>query len=230
MMAMTSNNQDSIEQAKKLSGLIRNDQKPYKKILTAYSYFSFALTKILERYIPQKPSSSTFDILNFGCGNIFYDDAVNSDLMVLHRYIRKSRTPDLFWSGTIELKNYEGHFRAIICEHVIEHILPDNVLVLFSNFYSALKKGGDIVITFPDIQRLQKCVTCQGFSSPIIAVNSAVYRFGHAFMYDVSLVEEMLQQVGFVDVRTVSFHDIPLNRYLHSERESESSYVIARKS
>ena len=226
---MEHENSEHMKQALVLSGLIRNDQKLFTRLIKQYWKFAFMATRIYERYAPQIPMNTGNDILNFGCGNLLYENAVNSDLLAPHRYLKGKKRPDLYWSGTLELKYLQNYFKGIVCEHVIEHILPDDVLALFSNFLNALKSDGTLVVTFPDIRRVLDSNTCQGFTSSTVAANSVIYRFEHLFMYDTEIVCEMLMSVGFKDVGVAKFSEVTLNQYLDPSREVETSYVTAKK-
>ncbi len=222
-------NIDPMEQALSLAKIIRKDKKFPSALIDWYWGFSFRATRIYEKYVPQRPKNYENNILNFGCGNRFYEKVVNSDLLAPHRHLKGKRRPDLYWSGTTELKTLQGFFNGIVCEHVIEHILPDDVLGLFSNFINALKPDGMMVVTFPDIRRVLTSDACQGFTSPTAAANSVIYRYGHRFMYDTDIVCEMLRSVGFKEVSVTTLNEIPLKQFLDPGREVETSYLIARK-
>jgi hypothetical protein len=222
-------NMEPMEQALSLAKLIRNDKKWSSPLIYWYWGFAFRATRFYEKYVLQTPKNNGNNVLNFGCGNRFYENSVNSDLLAPHRHLKGKRRPDLYWSGTTELKTLQGFFNGIVCEHVIEHILPDDVLGLFSNFIGALKPGGTMVVTFPDIRRVLTSNACQGFTSSTTAANSVIYRHGHRFMYDPEIVCEMLRSVGFKEVNVATLNEIPLKQFLDPGREVETSYVIARK-
>lgn len=222
-------NNESMKQALSLAGIIRSERNWFTPLVGLYWRFAFRATRAYERSVPQKLRNTEDKVLNFGCGNRFYEDAVNSDLLAPHRFFKGKRRPDLYWSGTTKLKNLQNFFNGIVCEHVIEHILPDEVMGLFSSFWTALKPGGILIITFPDIRRVLDSNACEGFTSSTAAANSVIYRYGHQFMYDTAIVGEMLASVGFKDVNASSFNELALNKFLDAGREVETSYVIAYK-
>jgi predicted SAM-dependent methyltransferase len=227
---MRHENSEQMKQALTLASLIRNDHQWIPRLIRQYWGFAFKATRVYERYFPQRSKNTKNEILNFGCGNRFYENAINSDLLAPHRYLKNKRRPDLYWSGTINLKHMQNYFNGIVCEHVIEHILPDEALGLFSNFLNTLKPGGTIVVSFPDIRRVLNSKACQGFTSPTVAANSVIYRFEHRFMYDTDIVCEMLMSAGFENVSVAIFSEVSLNQFLDPNREAETSYVIAKKS
>ena len=220
---------DGLTQALQLSSLLEKDRSIKSRLANAYSNYTYRLTRIYEGIVSQRIRKDEADILNFGCGYQYYEAAVNCDLLTPHRYLMNKRRPDIYWSGTTELNCIINRFNGVVCEHVIEHILPVHVLGLFRNFHRALKEEGVAVITFPDIRKVLACTQCQGFSSPTVAANSVIYRFGHAFMYDTDIVCEMLIQAGFKDVRPSFLESSPLRDFLAEDREPETAYVLARK-
>jgi hypothetical protein len=219
---------NSLDEAVSLVGLMRAGRGWRSVLATRYWRLAFRLTRMMEALTEQrlaKPSARR--VLNFGCGNRFYEDAVNSDLFAPHRFVKGKRRPDLYWSGLTDLKGLHGYFEGIVCEHVIEHIHPDAVLEIFRNMRSLLSDNSVIVVSFPDVQRVLSNGHCQGFSSPIVAANSLIYRHGHCFMYDVELVKQLLLRAGFATMEEKTFESVPLRWALDPGREDESSYVTA---
>lgn len=194
-----------------------------------YWVFCFRLTRVYERIVPQSLRGPKRRVLNFGCGNRVQDAIINSDLLAPHRFFTKKALPDFYWSGTTRLKGFEEFFVGLVCEHVIEHILPDDVYNLIDGFFYVISHGGTLVITFPDVRRVLEDNCCQGYKSSTVALNALVYCHGHRFMYDVNIVQDMLQAVGFRDIKTGRLDEMPLNDYLDSRREVETSYISARK-
>lgn len=219
-----------VDQAFHLARQMRTDRRWFTPLVALYWKLAFISTRILEKRITQHPVGLQNDtVLNFGCGNRFYVGAVNSDLFTPHRYIKRKRRPDLFWSGVTELEYLRGRFKGVVCEHVIEHMLPDNALNLFKNFFRVLAPAGVIVISFPDIHRVLANGDCQGYSSSMVALNSVVYRHGHTFMYDKDMVCELLRQAGFSEIEVTSFERAPLPEFLDPNREFESAYIVAKR-
>lgn len=218
---------ESMNQAFALSRQLKSDKRWFAALVGLYWASCFRITRLYERIISQSPQGGKRKLLNFGCGNHFQDAIVNSDLFAPHRFLKRKRRPDLFWSGTNRLERFDDYFEGIVCEHVIEHILPDNVAGLFSNFFLVLRPGGTLVITFPDVRRVLQSNGCQGYQSSTVALNSLIYRHGHRFMYDVDIVSEMLAEAGFERVKTGAFSDMPLRELLDPGRETETSYISA---
>lgn len=226
---MTYSSSEPVNQALSLSRQLQEDQRWFTRFFAWYWAFCFRITRIYENIIQQQPPAGKTRFLNFGCGNRFQEAIVNSDLFAPHRFVKRKRRPDLFWSGTSRLKHFEDYFDGIVCEHVIEHILPCSVACLFSNFFQVLRPGGDLAVTFPDVRRVLENRGCQGYESSTVALNSLIYRHGHRFMYDIDIVSSMLINAGFKEVKAGALADMPNKALLDPGREMETSYIWARR-
>jgi len=186
------------------------------------------LTALVEEWSARRTVGNS-RTLNFGCGNALMDDAVNADLFAPHRFLAGRRRPDLYWRGTKQLQTYEQYFRLIVCEHVIEHMLPDDVLKLLEGLYGVLAPGGDIVLSFPDVGTILEQAGRPGVATSAIELNSVIYRHGHRFMYDSILARDLLGAAGFEDIRSGTRSEMPRAERLLASRESQSVYVSARR-
>ncbi|MFC1772736.1 methyltransferase domain-containing protein [Pseudomonadota bacterium] len=217
------------EEALLLARMIRQEGRLLHRMASVYWKLAFHLTRVVEHLPQSLPKDQRQSVLNFGCGNQFYDNAVNSDLFSVHRFLLNRRRPDIYWTGTSDIASLRGHFSDIVCEHVIEHLLPDVVAALFSSLFKVLNRGGKVVVSFPDVQKILKGEPTYGFSSSIVSLNSVTYRHGHAFMYDTDIVAELLRTAGFSNVAVTTLDNAPLQEFLLPGREPESAYVTAEK-
>lgn len=217
-----------VEESLALAGAIRADRQWRARAVTLYWSACFRLTGIVERWHGRE-RRAPHAVLNFGCGNHFLDGAVNADLFAPHRFLLRKRRPDLYWRGTRQLPAYEQCFQQIVCEHVIEHMLPDDMLKLIEGLYGVLAPGGEIVLSFPDLAMILEQVRRPSAASAAVDLNSAIYRHGHRFMYDSVLVSDLLRSSGFEGVRTGSRSEMPFAERLLKSRETQSVYVTARK-
>lgn len=217
-----------IHESFDLARQIRAERNWRYKLISFYWMRCFRLTKLLEQFIrPNARSLASKRVMNYGCGNKFYDQAINVDLFAPHRFLLGKRKPDLYWSGTVPVPELTGCLDGVVCEHVIEHILPDDVQGLLSNFRSVLNDNGVFVVSFPDIGKVLSGGLCQGYATKSASVNALIYRHGHCFMYDTDLVVELLRSAGFEKVRAEKFDDLPLMEFIGPGRADESSYVVA---
>jgi hypothetical protein len=210
-----------------LARAMRADRQWRARAARLYWVGCLRLTGIVERWLdPGRMKPHT--VLNFGCGNHFLDHAVNADIFAPHRFVLRKRRPELFWQGTSLLPGLAGRFRAVICEHVIEHLLPDDAMMLLRGLRHALVADGAVVISFPDLGTILSQSGPAGRSSSAIEVNSTTYGYGHRFMYDRQLVLEMLEATGFTDVSAGPRLAMPHAPMLLETREPESAYVTGR--
>ena len=231
-MTITTNKQNSQHQADdeaiELATMLRRERRFLHRAMKLYWQLSFHLTRIIE-HLPQRYPETNNHVLNFGCGNQFHNGAVNSDLFGIHRFLKNKRRPDIYWTGTTNIPALHEYFTGIVCEHVIEHILPDALPSLFKHLLNTLKEGGSLVISFPDAQKILHSNNTQGFTSPIVSLNSVIYRYGHTFMYDTDIVRKLLSRAGFSYTKVTTLSNAPLQIFLDTNREPESSYILAIK-
>jgi predicted SAM-dependent methyltransferase len=218
-----------LAEALDVSAKIEKESSASSRFAKAYFDFCFRITKQLEKF--SEPSSEAFDanVLNFGCGHNILEGAINTDLFAPHKKLKGRPEPDLYWTGIKPLNNLKNKLSGIVCEHVIEHLLPHQIQPILSNFFELLSPNSSLVISYPDIQKVLQRNDCQGFNYSIVATNSVIYRFGHTFMYDEELVELLLLNAGFHDVKRIELNESSLSKFLSIERECETTYIMASK-
>lgn len=216
-----------VEDSLALARAIRADRQWRARAVTLYWSACYRLTGIVERWHGRERRAPRA-VLNFGCGNHFLDGAVNADLFAPHRFLLRKRRPDLYWRGSSTLPDLAEGFRVVICEHVIEHLLPDDALALLRGLRHSLAADGVIVVSFPDVRTILARPVAPAHGSTMLHANSAIYRFGHRFMYDPPLVEQLLAAAGFTDVATGPRAEMPHSALLLDARESESAYLTGR--
>jgi hypothetical protein len=211
-----------------LARRIRTDRAPSGRLLGAYWRVCLALTGIIEG-VSSGGAVAAHPVLNFGCGNNFMDGAVNADLFAPHRALLRKRLPDLYWSGRTLPATLQARFELVVCEHVIEHLLPDEAMTLLEGLRFVLADSGVLVVSFPDLETILGRREAHRRGSAAVELNSTIYRHGHRFMYDKPLVLEMLTAAGFSGAMAGSRMDMPSPERLLRSREAESAYVTARK-
>jgi hypothetical protein len=119
-------------------------------------------------------------------------------------------------------------------ESWIEHIDILAVENILSTTLHYLTPGAHIRILVPDFkvytrEHSRGEVTPQGFVSRTLSLNRLFYHWGHIFMYDFQILEDLLLNVGYVNVKHVQWGDGPLGQFDSKERQYESLCVIAEK-
>jgi predicted SAM-dependent methyltransferase len=211
-----------------ISKQIENASSYRSNLVRYYWMMMFKINRILEKFgYPYNFSTSKPLILNFGCGYT-RTHAISSDLFAIHRYFVRKPRPDLYLTGTIIHKRLRAKFDAIICEHVLEHILPSQAKALLNNLLKMLKPNGSIQISVPSVSRLVSYNDGK-LSIDILSINDIAYRYDHKFLHDEKTISALLADAGFDQIEVNSYHASPYHDYLSANREPKSIYVIARR-
>jgi len=216
-----------VDESLALARTMRAERRWRARAATLYWSACLGLTDLVARWSGLDRGLRS-RVLNFGCGNNFLPGAVNADLFAPHRFLLRKRRPDLYWRGNSRPPALAGRFQAVICEHVIEHLLPDDALELLRGLRHGLAADGVLVISFPDLRTILARHPSAGRPATLVEANSVVYRHGHRFMYDVQLVRDLLDAAGFTAVVGGPRSAMPHAAMLLEEREAESAYLSAR--
>ena len=102
--------------------------------------------------------------------------------------------------------DWERHFRAdsidaILAEHVLEHLTPDDASIALSNCYKFLKPGGYLRLAVPDGFHPDACYI------EYVKVNgSGPGSDDHKVLYTYKTLQELLERAGFM-VKFLEFFD-----------------------
>jgi predicted SAM-dependent methyltransferase len=170
--------------------------------------------------------------INFGAGWRPLEGWVNVD-------IAAAPGIDVVMDVTEGLPFTTGSAEAIFAEHLIEHLPRDDALAFLRECHRVLTPGGVIRLSTPDGGRyLRSYATDREFLDRVrhpeedldFDVINRVMREGglHLWIYDETLLCDLVERAGFGDVRAVSFGDSrsALMSCVDSpERAVESLYV-----
>ena len=221
------------DEAERLDRLLELSQRLAKKnsmgnrLRSRYFGAMFHATRVVERLPVQRKRFSDKNILNFGCGLNFID-GVNSDLLPLHRFVKGTRQPDLYLSGTYAPPHLNQRFETIICEHVLEHVLPAAGLTILRTLHQLLKPGGRLQISVPSTVRYISC-TDDRIRIDGIGLNENTYNYGHMFMYDPETLKILMKGAGFQQIEENSYETSPFRNILVEKRSPVSIYALGTK-
>jgi SAM-dependent methyltransferase len=176
-------------------------------------------------------------ILNIGCADHLDPAYINADIFPpVGRALRllggKGRIDwSLFLNIIKEDKSLVGSADGIVFAHVLEHIPADRAVDALTNCFRYLKPGGDLRLSVPHI-RAYPFIESSDPSEKIedaISRNLLIYGHFHQFMYEPELIIALLEEIGFVSVKEVSFGQGTLADSDRQERVYESFYVVASK-
>ncbi len=180
-------------------------------------------------------------ILNIGCWETNNESYVNTDLITLESWLDvkelskvilgKSSKYELLININYYDINLLEYANGIVLSHVLEHIYPQLAMAALKNCFAYLKPGGCIRISVPYLEAYSQpnLPECQGVRKSILAKNSLIYGWGHKFMYDPELLTTLMEEVGFTEVKEVSFKQGILGETDNPKHKSESIYLTGIK-
>lgn len=110
----------------------------------------------------------------------------------------------LYHDLSVSLPLHEDSVDFIYSSHFFEHLFKDDAAALLKNCARALKPGGTIRISIPD---LAYAVSLYGLGRKVEMLDDYFFVEGkgsylarHKYMYDFELIKEALEQAGFSNV------------------------------
>ena len=206
------------------------------RTLTSYSKVQYLIGNLIRGWragIRKKESK----LLNVGCGPNADKNFINLDYWW---------TPDIDVCWDIVKKKYpirDGSLEGVYTEHCLEHIPFKSFKENCKEFFRMLKSKGTVRIIMPDgeiyldiYQDRKKGSSKQmpfeeGYETPMGRINGIFRNHGHLFIYDFETVEKILRDVGFVEIKKVSYQvgRAPTLLIDTEWRRIESLYVEAVK-
>lgn len=130
-------------------------------------------------------------------------------------------------------------FQGILMEHTLEHLKIQDAVNLLGELFRILKPEGTLRISVPDLEKyvafyngeLPHKKFYNWHEHPGEAFWSLCYNYGHQSVYDFSVLQLLLTEIGFSNIGRSSFNnsrDENLRRDSKG-REWESLYVEATK-
>ena len=211
-----------------LSNRLEQASSPKNQLAYKYSTLMYHITRIMERMgFPREQDIPNGDVLNFGCGWNFIE-GVNSDLVQIHRFFKGKRGPDIYLSGMHTPLALQQRFETVVCEHVLEHVLPSSGLIILQNLNNMLKLGGKIQVSVPSTVRYIDCSEGD-ITIDAIGLNENTYSYGHRFMYDPQTLSTLILNAGFRHVEVNSYETSPFKDLLVEKRSAVSIYLLGTK-
>ena len=115
---------------------------------------------------------------------------------------------------------------AVVCEHVLEHMLPAYALIVVRNLVQMLKADGSIQISVPSPARYR---SGPAHALDVVTLNDIACNYGKKFLYDERMLAALVAEAGCCDVRINSYQTSPWKDFLLAQREFQSIYVTARR-
>lgn len=213
---------------------------PTIRSLCAFNLTSFFGRVFLRRKPPKNPNAP--QLLNVGAGNLLRRDWVNADFYSFHPFVLlKYKRIGINWlvDARHPLACYDNHWDGIFCEHMLEHLNPQDAVHLIVELFRTLKPGKWIRLSVPDLETYVnfyrgKKVDAQfrtNWKTGAEAIYSLTRCFGHQSVWDFTLLSFILNDCGFTCINKVRF-GYGADRAIildNPERRWESVYLEARK-
>ncbi len=145
--------------------------------------------------------------LHLGCGNHVLENWHNVDLEGPAEVIK--------WDLSKALPIASNSVELIFSEHFIEHIPKPRARKLLRSCYDALRPGGILRLSTPDLdalivayqqKRLRDWADVEWLpASPCQMVNEGMRNWGHEFVYNKSELFELLRECGFTHIKSVEW-------------------------
>ncbi len=158
-------------------------------------------------FVKRKLSSHTK--LHLACGNHIMEGWANIDLNGINQVVE--------WDLTNRLPILPGTIEFIYSEHFIEHITLSQGRRLLTECYEALRIGGVIRISTPNLHILigdyfsfktgKFLDVGWNPKTPCQLINEGMRLWGHQFVYDLPELKQMLTKIGFRKIIEQKWHE-----------------------
>lgn len=185
----------------------------YSRLKQVWSRAGRTLTRSTNRYLAVHPSPK----LHLGCGGNILPGWLNTDLAPRSLEVA-------FLDATRPFPFDDATFDFVYTEHMIEHLSYDQGFHLLAESYRVLRPGGRIRVATPDIRFLIDLYRAEPsalqrayvewstqtfnpgapFPHATFVVNTFFRSWGHAFIYDESILRDALKRTGFRGVTCCS--------------------------
>jgi predicted SAM-dependent methyltransferase len=170
--------------------------------------------------------------LNLGCGDVFFAGWTNVDL----EDVRKA---NLVWNLTERFPLQDGSCSLIYSEHVMEHFNVEDGLKIFRECHRLLAPRGVLRIAMPSLEYcvdayakdswrpdFERWEELRGVKTRCEALNVAMRRWGHQWLYDREELHRRLEEAGFQQLRDVEWGKSPVEELCNRETRVETLLIV----
>ena len=185
------------------------------------------------------PTKGTPRLLNLGCGPLIYAGWCNADDFAFKRWLReKNFRPEWRLDITKSWKCENDFWDGIFCQHVIEHVRYSQAIFVLEECFRTLKPCAWIRISVPSLAKYidyyegrKQDANFFRFSPKALSLSYMAQMHYHKSIWDGELMTVALGEIGFVNVREVSFGEGTDRNIIQdqSDKALESLYVEAQK-
>lgn len=169
--------------------------------------------------------------LNLGCGFDYHEGYCNADFFgfaTLRRLLGK-KLHRLDWELDIRFpfKCPDGLFQAAFCEHVIEHLSPDECAHVLKELNRVVRPGGVVRVSVPSLEAALARYAAAPAETRAGEIAELACNYGHRNVFDIGRLCAYMTTAGFTDVRACAFGEgaDPMIVLDQERRRSESIYA-----
>lgn len=171
------------------------------------SFFS-KITWNIKRHLVQKKLEGQ-KRLHLGCGSNILNGWSNIDF--------KNNVDVIGWDLTKPLPVHSETIELIYCEHFIEHITLKQAGELLAECYRVLQPNSVLRLSTPNLKKLideyliGRTEEWQDVgwmpTTPCQMLNEGLRLWGHQFVYDTDELKRILEEIGYREVREVTWQE-----------------------
>ena len=180
--------------------------RTYRHICSEYKKLYFS-RKVVEAKIKLRQFTRPLK-LHLGCGKVRLDGWVNIDSD------SSLGTADVVWDLTRGIPVEDSSCKLVYCEHLLEHFLVEQGLLLLRECHRVLELGGVLRVAMPSLDVLIKesylgnwrgqdwlsWPQYQFIKTRAEMLNIAFREWGHKWLYDQEELHRRLKESGFKDI------------------------------
>lgn len=189
-----------------------------------------------QRLPPETATGDGKRFLNLGAGDVGLPGFVNADFYRLHK-ILKTESSSWMLDITKPMKCRDEYWDGVLMEHTNEHILYSENYNLMLELLRTIKPGGVLRIVVPDLNTYLKWGELRNiepkmnrYGSLAEAISNLTQNHLHVSVWNYELMKEMLEHVGFVNIRNAEYGVSKMEELVDSSNHKwQSLYVEAEK-
>lgn len=186
-----------------------------------------------------KLNQNNQNYLHLGCGMNKFEGWINADFFAgLKPWKKYTNGPDWTLDLRYSLKCKDNSWDGVFTEHTLEHLYPVHALNLIKELYRTMKPKAWIRVTVPDLKKYVNYYCGEKvddnflqWSTGCEAIHSLTQNYIHLSVWDSKLLGRLLQEVGFINIKEVSFMEglDPMLLKDRKDRQWETLYMEAQK-
>lgn len=187
-------------------------------------------------YPPEVISSSGKKLLNLGAGPSLQNEFVNADFYRLHHLLKRN-SANWMLDITRPLKCKDNYWDGVYLSHVNEHITFSDNYKLLMEIFRVMKAKATLRLVIPDldtylnwneIRKLEPKMN--RYKSLPEAISNLAQNHDHISIWNFDLMEEVLVNVGFINIRKAAFADSEIVEFKDLPNHKwQSFYLEANK-